>query len=269
MSHLTPIRYRLLNAVFIVCMLATLAVSPRLSARTTADPAKIINSADLGLVPTEAMIDLINQNYIRFRHQSVGGNTLNGLAKIVINGKQVSVSEEWLPNNDGDQKVNDWKTEVILSNTNASPSDDIDIAVFKWCFINEWDANFDTLTSAITEINSHTSVKIIIFTMPLLHTGSDNITAINNQIRTLPNLFSNVWVYDIADVESTHADGTLCISGSNRFVCPEYRDGTDDHPGTEEGETRVGKGFFVALYEASKPAFIPTHWVYLPLITKN
>jgi uncharacterized repeat protein (TIGR01451 family) len=248
--HSTTARGLIVIAVLISALgvLAAPSAHPALAI----NPARIIDSSDLGLAPTEAMIDQMDQKHIRFHHRSVGNNTLFGLAQIVINGKQVLVDEEMFPDGaEADQKVDVWKNEVIARNTNADPNDNIDVAVFKWCYVDSWNASVDRLKTAIAEINSQTAVKILVFTMPVTHLPNDDITNINLLVRPLPDQYSNVWVYDIADVESTHADGTVCSQSGARILCPEYTD-DGDHPGTEAGYTRVGKGFFVALYEITR-----------------
>ena len=219
--------------------------------------------------PTEAMIDAINANVIRFDHASVGSNAMNGLNNISVNSKHVILEDNARGNPGAAEKVSEWKDSIIARNTDGSPADDIQIAVFKWCYIDSTDIfnsgkpdNLAGLYTAISDIREHAdarvrNIKILILTVPLDSYANTNTEEDNTRIKALTSSFSNVWVYDIADFESRHGNGTQCLDGTSPIVCQEFRNGSDSHPATEEGENRVGLGLFLSLYQVASNTLTP------------
>jgi hypothetical protein len=243
-------------------------------------PERVVDTTFL-TAPTESMIDLINSNVIHFDHASVGSNTTSGLSTIVINSKQVELIDNARGNPPAAEKVTNWRDLLIARNTDGTPDDDIDIAAFKWCYIDDQDVynsttpdNLAGLITAITELRSHVNprvsgIKLVIFTVPLETSASAAKVEDNIRIRNLTSTFAGLWVYDIADFESRHTNGSQCLVGGVPVLCAEY---TSDggHPSTAEGESRVGTGFLLSLYQAaSSSALTPTPVPTVPTTLKN
>ena len=242
-----------------------------------ADADKIINHANLGTI-TQGMIETVNQHNILFEHASVGANVIDGLSGINAGGVYVDITAYPAPvnfpgvydynrgNPAAQAKVDQFVSDIIAQNTDGTPADDIEIAAFKWCYIDEGTATYNMIANGITTLRNHAnsrvnSVKLIIFTMPTRSAGTAGLNTLNSQLRNLPPQFSDVWVYDIQDLEATRGNNTYCINNGYNALCNEVgNDYTVDgyHPDTTLGSDRVGQGFFMALYEVASGGASPS-----------
>jgi hypothetical protein len=79
-----------------------------------------------------------------------------------------------------------------------------------------------------------------------------NIRGSDFSDRVVKTYYGKLPIFDVRDIVSTRADGTVCSFEHNgkiyRKLCPEYNKNKDMiHPNTEEAQARLGKGFLILL----------------------
>jgi len=225
---------------------------------STAAYAVIVGANDLDIDSTvsESTLNTIKSKNILFGHQSVGYNILTGLTELDSKYHLVNIDDFSVGSNgDPTSKINDFGTHV-----NAS----YDCAFFKFCYVdfsfgdiventfNEYKAKISALRAA------YPNVKIVHMTVPLT-TGSstDNISrhSFNEMLRAEYNV-STDYIYDLAEIESTHTDGTrstFSYGGQAYYsLCSEYTD--DGGHLNELGRNHAARGliaFLAAIYRES------------------
>lgn len=212
------------------------------------------------LIP-QSYLDIARDQKIFFGHQSVGNVVTyddGGLQYLSNNydryrlNIQHDPTSSWYANNNGfgdshigenykpSLKVDDFKSKISTFSSN------LDIAMMKFCYVD-----FDTLGNGgstpaqifekyksemqALEI-SYPNIKFVWWTAPLTYVNDPSGSYGTNEDRLTYNTLvrnfaqeNNKILFDVADIESRHADGTACMDNGYPALCSEYNGGTG-HP---------------------------------------
>jgi hypothetical protein len=224
---------------------------------------------------TDECLDLIRTKRILLGTRSIGLVTMAGLRNLEEDPKYSLTREQyWIPNGDiiPDDAFNEPKLVHFIYTLHPmearwatfesyirSNYDKIDVAMLYLytCGYGGPYALYDGYTPVFDSLrNDFPNINFAIATHPLDTVASPetrfnfdakwyNDTVIENYAGVVP-------IFDIAGVESTRSDDSICqfeYDGTwYRNLCPEYTlHGDLIHPSTEEGVERFGKGIFVLL----------------------
>lgn len=134
-------------------------------------------------------------------------------------------------------------------------SSNYDVFGMKFCYLDWWGQDFtaykNMMESLETNVNYQNKYFIWATSAVAIHWVEDPqqgsiITEFNQQLRSYARTHNKI-LYDIADIESHHANGTACFSNIET-LCDEYysNDGSNGHPG-EAGSLRLAKAFWVLM----------------------
>lgn len=115
-------------------------------------------------------------------------------------------------------KLNEWEQDV-----NAR-IEDHDVFMMKYCYLNGLTSAPDFSRVAETYLRlsrAHPDKTFVLWTMPLTNAYYAPIEAYNAAARGW-DLPANVWLFDLADIESHRPDGSACTLNGHEVVCQEY-----------------------------------------------
>jgi hypothetical protein len=217
---------------------------------------------------TAAQCDGVRSLKIFFQHASVGQNIYSGVtglssidaAKYALTTEQFSAGYQsdlkaWLGTHAGwadyyegnpgwDAKVSDFTANARTQGIAAL----VDVAMMKFCFIDQ-DTDFATYRDAMVALQTACPTTTFVWwTMPLFgENDADNAkrNAFNQSVRAYVAAH-DLWLYDIADIESHDPDGGYHLdSVGGAYLWSGYT--SDGGHLNDDGSTRAGKAMWVLL----------------------
>jgi hypothetical protein len=209
-----------------------------------------------------------------FMHQSVGNNIDNlGLGCLAGLHDDPDMPEECSvyaqnPYQPYDNRNWNWqmwdepmadaiaKTDQWVSVVNAQQQN-YQVLGMKFCFVDSWNQDFTYYRTNMEQLQQAYPQKIFIWATESLYAQSDmddpgfylpnaqNIQDFNQQLRAYAQA-NNIFLYDLADIESHDPDGNYCQSHDIEALCEVYNGGIGgggSHPGAV-GSIRLAKGFW-------------------------
>jgi hypothetical protein len=205
----------------------------------------------------------IRQLDVYFEHASVGGNIMGGLqtlsdsnpGRYSFNGNS-SPDALWYQTNSGfgdNNRGNPGLQEKIAyfynSMNNNSFATNLDVAMFKFCFIDtEGTAEeaFESNMAVLTTLEVYyPQTEFVWWTMPLEITGSARRDDFNNLVRSYCNSH-NQYLIDIADIECHNPAGIKQTDGGYEKLYSAYAGDTSGHLNTA-GSLQVAKAWWVMM----------------------
>jgi hypothetical protein len=182
-------------------------------------------------------------------HASVGANIWSGLGDLEAQNSDYNRTNFtfYSRGNPGwEAKIDGFRERV--QNETASPGD-YDAMMMKFCFIDT-DAVFEHYRDQMLSLeSSHPDTVFVWWTMPIQTSGSAARDAFNAAVRTYC-LANDKILFDIADIECHHADGSPQTDGGYEALCDEY---TDDGGHLDEtGRVVVAEAFWNLAFAISQ-----------------
>jgi len=207
---------------------------------------------------------------VYFEHASVGGNICDGLSSLAASEPRYSSgrasgdlasalawfgsSSGLVDNNRGNPgaqaKVDYFKS----SFSGASAGGKLDVAMFKFCFIDTPSSAAELFAYAKAAMESleakDPSVTFVWWTMPIQTSSEAERQSYNDLVRSYC-ASNGQWLFDIASIESHRDSGAAALDGSGREVlCAEYS--SDGGHLNAVGSLKVAKAFWRLLAEIAK-----------------
>jgi hypothetical protein len=176
-------------------------------------------TVDASVIP-QAALDNARALTMNLVHASVGGNIVEGL-NLLKAKSSARYSHSWA---DTDRGNPGWQAKV--DNFEAFVAANLDaysVFINKLCYIDEV-ASFDYYRDSMVKLAARYPSKTFVwFTMPLETTDANNAKreAYNTSVRTY-TAQHDLPLYDLADIESHHADGTAVREGGNEALAKEW-----------------------------------------------
>lgn len=178
---------------------------------------------------------------MHLRHASVGDNVWSGLTTLAGSNAARYAIPSWSEANRGNPgwlaKLDDFSTYV------AAQAGNFDVFQMKFCFIDQ-DASFTAYRDRMLSLEaSYPTKRFVWWTMPIMTSGSDNAlrAAFNDQVRAFAAA-SGKPLFDIAAIESHHADGSAVTSGGVEAMAPEWS--SDGGHLNADGSARAAQGMW-------------------------
>lgn len=204
--------------------------------------------------------DRVKKAKVFFGHQSVGWNTLEGVAALGFTVDEVSTANDYSTPRIGHAYL-DSNGEPLRKMQGYADALDrlgsaVNVAAMKLCWI-DFDQNTNlgnlesTYQSTIAKVTkAHPNVHLVHVTTPLKTDEPANNAQRLRYGDWLKSTFkSQAIVLDLAAVESTRPDGTaICTNGGSRALCSEYA--ADEGHLNDTGRARAAKAFLFAVYRS-------------------
>ena len=207
---------------------------------------------------SDAQVQSLLSKRMFFGHQSVGTNIVQGIQDLMSADSRLAVHLVSSSNpgsvtgaafiespigSNGDPTSKDWAFAAIVNNGVGAQGG---IAMYKYCYVDindssdvqqifhNYQANLETLKT------TYPAMKVVPITVPLATTPSKGRNDFNNLVR---QAYSSAPIFDLAEVESTHSDGSRSYSvvdGENIYtLAPEYTTdgGHLNEVGSSSGQT--------------------------------
>jgi hypothetical protein len=202
--------------------------------------------------------DRIKAARVFFGHQSVGMNVLEGAAALGFGFDQVGGAADYqrprlghafIDSNGAPlQKMSSFEGFV-------SRLAGVELAAMKLCWV-DFDGNTDVakLQAAYVEtvnriVDTQPKLRLVHVTTPLKTGGPANNETRLAHGEWMKNTYrGKAVVLDLAAIQSTNPDGTACLSGGVRALCPRYA--SDDGHLNAEGRARAARALLVAISRA-------------------
>ncbi|MBI5514224.1 MAG: hypothetical protein HY909_10675 [Deltaproteobacteria bacterium] len=197
-------------------------------------------------------------------HQSVGRDLMGGTRALGFPFETVTGPGDYArvvrgeaaiaDNRDPERKIRSFR-ELFLNRNIGSA---VEVAAFKFCWIDfNSDTDLDALeqhyAQAVDEAHRRfPAVRFFHVTPPLT---SDEVR--ENRIRLafgqrLRNRYAGqAIVYDLAELQSTHDDGSRCVRDGGAVLCDEYR--SDEGHFNDQGAQRAARAFLFAIARSLTP----------------
>jgi hypothetical protein len=228
------------RSVFIAAFFAVLMALP---GSVRAAPI-LINNASVdnfdGL--TASQINAAKALRSMLRHASVGGLISDGLDKLQIaNSKydRTNFSFQARGNPSWQDKLDDFTDQV------ADQQASFDVFGMKLCYIDQ-NAEADTYIDEMNAMEAAHPTKVFVWWTEPTETNTNLAlhAAFNDAVRAYAAAHDKI-LFDIAAIESHHANGSACTSGGKEDLCSEYSlDG--GHP-NQVGSERLAKAYWVLM----------------------
>jgi len=190
---------------------------------------------------TSAQLSSAAGKRVLLRHASIGQNIDSGLDQLQSQDSRYDRSRIVLQSrgNPGwEQKISDL---IEQADDYASQ---YDVLTMKFCYVDS-SASWTEYRDAMLQLESeHPDKTFIWWTIPTKRDSQPAIEAFNNQARAFASA-NNKLLFDIADIESHHADGSACEADGVESMCPEWTD--DGGHLNPSGSLRVAKAFWSAV----------------------
>jgi hypothetical protein len=148
------------------------------------------------------------------------------------------------------------KTDQWVSVVNAQQQN-YQVLGMKFCYVDAWNQDFTYYRTKMEQLVQAYPQKTFIWATQVLYAKSDmdtpgfnlqnaqNIQDFNQQLRAYARA-NNIFLYDLADIESHEPNGDYCQSHDIEALCDTYSDGIgggSGHPDAD-GSIRLAKGFW-------------------------
>lgn len=213
-----------------------------------------------------------------FEHASVGGNILDGVDALIDQGlvlDRTGMSTDAPLTSEQAQEIAVWYSSHtgVYDNMQGNPglsekiryfredllllADHLDVAFMKFCYIDdESDAGTAGVENYIQAMETlqetYPQVVFVYVTMPVKTSGSHQATLFNQVLRDHCRQ-QNLWLYDLADVESRLEDGTTRIINGEEALRTDLAVNTDgdDHL-NRAGQVRGAKALITLLADLAQ-----------------
>lgn len=155
--------------------------------------------------------------------------------------------------------ASDWKGKLVEFEADVNAGlDQYDAFGFKYCYLNGINSNpsywadFDQVRDMYLRLaEAHLEKQFVLWTMPLYSSYYPGIETYNAAVRqwwAAGNIPTNIWLFDLASIESTRPDGSACSVGGHEVLCSNYlpASGVGGHP-TKVGGERIARYIWVML----------------------
>lgn len=205
--------------------------------------ALIVNHANVDQIETipDSWLQTARAKKILVRHASVGENINSGLNELSSSNSKYNRSN-WTFESRGNpgwlEKINDLKTQV------QNQENSFEIFTMKLCYIDQDASSSTYLQEMESLINNYSGKTIILWTMPITSDGDDNHArqTFNQAVRNYAGSHSNVYLFDIADIESHSPTGTAITSNTYEAMYSNYT--SDGGHLNSTGAQRVAKAWW-------------------------
>jgi hypothetical protein len=194
-----------------------------------------------------------------FGHQSVGANTLEGVEALGFTVQEIASASDYATpkighaylesNTEPLRKLQSF--ERFLGRIGGS----VQVAAMKLCWIDfEASTNLGTIETryetTIAALKSSSPTVTFLHITPPIKTDEPAVNAKRLQFGDwLKSTYKNeAIVLDLAVIQSTRVNGSVCASGATRVMCSEYA--SDEGHLNAQGQARAAKGFLYAVYKS-------------------
>ena len=148
------------------------------------------------------------------------------------------------------------KTDQWVSVVNAEQQN-YQVLGMKFCYVDSWNQDFTYYRTHMEQLVQAYPQKTFIWATQVLYPKSSmdtdpsilqqaqNIQDFNQQLRAYAQA-NNIFLYDLADIESHEPNGNYCQSNNVEALCDDYIDGWGGGGGHPDAEAslRLAKGFW-------------------------